>query len=69
MVKYEVQTQFYSGWENCWTDSEGNPAVFDSRDEAQRAINHHMEASHLAFKNGDLCSPDNIADFRIVKLD
>ena len=40
-TKYEVQTLFVYGWENCWTEDDGSgdkPWTFATREEAEEAL-------------------------------
>lgn len=67
--RYEVQTAMLSGWENCWTDDDGNPVTFDTRDDAAAAIADHINDCLEAVHNGDLIDAPELDSFRIVETD
>lgn len=66
---YEVQTRMQSGWYNEWFDEDEHfnktPTYFESREEAQVAIDKHVSAMKKFYKEVDP------ADYRIclIKLD
>ena len=37
MARFEVQTRFFIGWENCWSEDE-KPMTFATEQEAEDAI-------------------------------
>jgi hypothetical protein len=63
---YEVQTRFVHGWENCWTDDDGNLVTFNSFYEAANAVAEHIQDQRDAVANGDMDEEYDINDFRIV---
>jgi hypothetical protein len=65
--RYEVQTAMLSAWENCWTDDDGNPVTFDTRDDAAAAIADHINDCLEAVRNGDLIDAPELDSFRIVE--
>ena len=38
MARYEVQTRFTYGWENCWSIEDNKSEYFETRQEAEDAI-------------------------------
>ena len=42
-MKYEVQTKFVYGFENCWTDENEKPLLFSTRKEAEQELKDHIE--------------------------
>lgn len=66
MQKFEVQTRFTSGWENCWKDN-GKPVTFDTVEAANDELAKYITDSRAAVKDGDVTSfnPD---DYRVAKV-
>jgi hypothetical protein len=65
---FEVQTRFIGHWENCWTE-EGNdgterPQVFETRDEAEDAINEFFADLGRAGMANSYCRND----YRVVQI-
>lgn len=69
MQRFEVQTAFLYGWENCWMEDD-QPQTFATREAAQAElddfladIEDEIKAGHRAADEG--YSPD---DFQIVEV-
>jgi len=44
MKRYAVLTDtFVTGWVNCWTDDDGYPLTFATLQEAEQALDEHLE--------------------------
>jgi len=67
-MKYEIQTQFIYGWENCW-EHDGKPEYFNSVKEAQSALDDFFEEMDSAYFNGEIEDRYDRSDYRIVKLE
>ena len=65
---YEVQTLFTHGFENCWTDTHGNPVTYATVAEAQAALAEHLSDTDEAVSVGDLVGEYWADDFRIVRV-
>lgn len=67
MKRYEVQTKFSYGWENCWTTESfcgaAVPQTFDTQEEAQAELVAHLES----YLNAGLQYWPS--DFRIVEIE
>ena len=64
-MKYEVQTKFVYGFENCWTDENDKPLLFSTKKEAEQELKDHIEGW-----NDDPNTEDEIfyEDFKIVEV-
>jgi hypothetical protein len=65
---YEVQTEMLIGWENCWTDAEGKPVTYATREEAIAAIADHIIDCVDAVDAGDMIDAPEPSEFRIVEV-
>lgn len=66
--KFEVQTRFMSGeWENVWHENE-KPLFFDSREEAQTAIDEFVQSCKEECAAGNLDDAMTKEDFRIREV-
>ena len=68
MSKYEIQTQFIYGWENCW-ECDGQLEYFDSFENALLALDDFLDEMAQANFNGDIEDLYDRNDYRIVKLE
>lgn len=73
MSKYEVQEYtICDGWVNTWhewdDDDEEIPMTFDSVKEAIEELDNHLYDMQKAYNMGDISSPDDRANFRIVEI-
>jgi hypothetical protein len=67
MTQFTVETHFYGDtWENCWTDDNGQPITFATREEAQEAINEHIADCNEAVEAGDMQGGFHPSEFRIM---
>ena len=67
--KFEIQTYtLCDGWVNTWTDGDEEPATFNSKLEAETALNDYLDDINDAVKSGDMIDGYNKAGFRIVPL-
>ena len=66
--RYEVQSEMLGGWENCWTDDDGQPITFATREEADATIRDHMTDRIHAVENGDMVDSPDPASLRVVKV-
>ncbi len=64
-LRYEVQTEMLSGWDNCWTDDDGKPITFGSYDDASAAIAEHIQDCLEAVRNGDMIDAPDRTSLRI----
>jgi len=67
-VSYIVETRFFNGWENCWTDGEGKPLIFSSKAEASEEITDLLAEVKAAVAAGDMVEEYARSDYRIVKV-
>ncbi|MBY0504431.1 MAG: hypothetical protein K2X03_11000 [Bryobacteraceae bacterium] len=67
-TRYEVQTEMFSGWENCWTDGDGKPVTYTTRAEAIEAIADHIIECVDAVESGDMIDAPEPSEFRIVEV-
>jgi len=65
---YEVQTEMLSGWENCWTDENGERITFASRNEAEQAMKDHIIDCVNAVEAGDMVDSPDPASLRVVEV-
>lgn len=67
MTRYTVETHFYGNtWENCWTDDNGQPITFATREEAQAEIDELIAGCKAAVKAGDMQGGFHPSEFRIM---
>jgi hypothetical protein len=66
MTRYIVETEMLGGWENCWTDGEGEPLAFDTEQEAKEAIADHIADCREAVEAGDMQDAPEPDSLRIV---
>jgi len=74
MQKFEVQEYtICDGWVNTWhewdDDNEEIPMTFDSIKEAIEQIDAHLYDMQKAYNMGDISSPDDRANFRVVEVE
>jgi hypothetical protein len=75
MIKrYEVQeATICDGWTNTWHewDDDNNeiPMTFDSFKEALEQLDEHLYDMEKAYNMGDIDSPDDRKNFRIVEVE
>jgi hypothetical protein len=50
--RYEVQTEMLGTWENCWTNDDGLPITFASKEAAEEAMRDHIIDCEDAFEGG-----------------
>lgn len=72
-MKYEIQHfTLCDGWVNCWSieDDNGNyvPEYFETLEQAQVALQDHLEDTRMEFLEGNLETEDDPEDFRIVEI-
>lgn len=72
-MKYEIEQFTLCGWVNTWTtyDEEDNeiPTLFDSYVIAQSALHMFLKDEYREYALGNIESPEDAADFRIVKIE
>jgi hypothetical protein len=71
---FEVQTlTLCQGWINCWTAYENGytekPLLFNTREEAQAALDEFLEDEHEEYLNGNMEDMYDEEDFRIMEVD
>lgn len=71
--RYEVQQDtICDGWTNTWTeyddDNNEQPMTFDSFEEALDELNEHLHDCDKEFKRGNIDSPYERDEFRIVEV-
>ena len=67
-MRYEVQTLFMDTWENCWTDGDGNPVTYATREEAEQAIAEHLGEVNELVACGDMVGGYEADEFRVVGI-
>lgn len=73
-MRYEVQHYtLCDGWINTWTCWEGDtdervPETFSSFKDAQSALDDFLEESQWEYEEGNLESPEDRNDYRIVEV-
>ena len=72
MTKFEVQENtICGGWVNTWhkwDDDNEIPMTFDSFGEALLELDNYLYDYEKAYKMGDISSPENRDNFRIVEI-
>jgi len=66
-MKYEIQTQFIYGWENCW-ECDGKTEYFDTYENAKLALNDFLDEMAQAHFNGEIEDQYDPSDYRIVEV-
>ncbi len=66
-TRYGVETEMLSGWENCWTDDNGERVTFATREEAERAMKDHIIDCINAVEAGDMMDSPDPSSLRIVE--
>ena len=66
--KYIVETEFLYGWENVWTDEDGNPTVYNTFEEALTELEDFIADTSEDHKAGFLEEPYDIEQYRIVRV-
>ena len=67
-MRYAVETNFMGTWENCWTDDNGSPVTFDTRENAEQEIKDHICDCVNAVEGGDMADSPDPSDFREVEV-
>ena len=68
-MKWTVEALFTYGWDNAsWQDEEGKPLVYDSKEEANKAIDEFIQDVHEAVLKGDMDSEVNREEYRAVPV-
>jgi hypothetical protein len=65
MPRYEVHREVPAGWKNCWTDDDGNPLTFETRDDAAATIADHINDCLDAVRAGNMIDAPGLESFRI----
>lgn len=69
---FEVQTLMGNDWENCWSthhkDGSTTPSTYATREEAQAAIDEHLQDVREAVAEGDMAEEYDPEDYRIEEL-
>ena len=68
MKRYAIETQFINTWENCWTDGEGRPVTFATKQEAQAELRQHLADMAQAEADGDISDAMSADEFRIAEV-
>lgn len=68
-LKFEVQTLFSYGWDNCWTDEDGQLVYFDSAADAQHEIDELISDVKAAVEGGDMSDEYDPEDYRIMEVE
>jgi hypothetical protein len=66
--KYIVETEFLYGWENVWTDEDGNPTVYDTFEDAEAELVDFIADTVIDYNAGNLEEPYSIDNFRISEV-
>ena len=66
--KYIVETEFLYGWENVWTDEDGNPTVYDTFEDAEAELVDFIADTVIDYNAGALEEPYSIDNFRISEV-
>lgn len=67
-LPFIVEMELASGsWENVWT-VDGETQTYSSREEAQAAIEEHVEECQYAFEQGYMSDAPIMQDFRVRQL-
>ena len=64
---FEVQLWIGAGWDNCWLDPD-QPRVYETREEAEAAIDEHLKDAAEAVEEGLLEDFDDRDSFRVVPV-
>ena len=65
--RYEVQTPFIYGYENCWSIDD-EPSTFPTKKAAMEEIKSHCRDCKEAYRNGDMSDYPRINSFLIVEV-
>lgn len=68
VVKFEVLTNMVGGYENCWTDGEGEAVTYADREDAEQAIRDYIIDRIEAVERGDVLDSPDRSEFRIKKI-
>lgn len=66
--KWEVQTKFSCGWENCWADDDGSPVFFDSKIEAELELSIFLKDMDQEFKSLNVDHKYLQQDYRVREV-
>ena len=69
MSKWEVQEWMLSGWENTWSDEDGNPTVFDSESDAHHELAWFLKDCEEEMQEGNMEDVPDPDSFRVVKVE
>ena len=64
-MKFEIQTQFIYGWENCWK-CDDKPEYFESYEQARNALDDFLEEMAQERIDGNIEDEYSIEDYRII---
>jgi hypothetical protein len=68
MVKYIIEQEFIHGWDDAgWTRND-IPELFDTREEAQDAIDRMIKDVHDAVLAGDMSNDYDPDEFRVTEV-
>ncbi len=69
-MKYAVETwTLCDGWINTWSDDNGNPVVFDTKEEAEQELKDFLFDQHEAVLQCDMIDDYSEEDFRVVPVE
>lgn len=67
---FEVQEYtFCDGWINTWTECDGSPSYFVTREEAQQELDNLLFDQNEAFEQGLMIDKYESENYRIVEVD
>lgn len=68
-MSYEIQHKTeLDGWVNTWHDESGNPWTFETRADAQEALNAFFAGVDMARASGSMIASYRRAEFKIIKV-
>lgn len=67
-MRYIVETRFTYGFENCWSDDDGQPLTFSTLEEAQEALTEHLAFTQEGYDLGHLDDEPQASDFQIAVI-
>ena len=68
-MKHVIETDtFITGWANTWTDDDGYPLVFDSKEQAEKGLAGYLRDAQEAFERGDIQHLYLSEDYRISEV-
>lgn len=66
--KWEVQTKFTYGWENCWANDDGSPILFSSKIEAELELSIFLKDLDQAFELFNVDHKYLAQDYRVREV-